>query len=361
MIVLLQNAQVYAPRYLGRKDIWLVGDKILRVTAPGEYPAGHPLVEIISCDGLTAFPGVIDTHVHITGGGGEQGPASRIPEICAREILQAGVTTICGLLGADRQTRSLKSLLAKAKALECEGISTFIYAGSYEVPPVTFTGDIAEDLLLIDKVIGIGEIAISDYRSSHPSVSDITRIASAAHLGGMISAKAGLTVLHVGDGRAGMLILDRILRSSDLPVKTLLPTHVNRNRELLMQAVRYAKSGGNIDLTSGEKAGIPVAQAIKILLRKGVSSERITISSDAGGSSPDGSVCEISALYEDIISAIRIGIPTELVFSMVTQNAAERIGQSAKKGCIEPGADADILLLDSEYNIQKVIAMGKEM
>jgi len=105
MIRLLQNAEVYSPEYLGNRDIWIMGDKILCICEPGEFPAGHPLVEIISCEGLSALPGIVDTHVHITGGGGESGPVSRVAEISVEEITRAGVSTVCGLLGADRQTK----------------------------------------------------------------------------------------------------------------------------------------------------------------------------------------------------------------------------------------------------------------
>jgi beta-aspartyl-dipeptidase (metallo-type) len=123
---------------------------------------------IYECNGKLAIPGLIDQHIHITGGGGEKGPASRITEIASEEVLQAGVTTLVGVLGADSYTRSLENLLAKAKGLEAQGVTTYIYTGSYAIPPVTFTGSVARDLVNIEKVIGVGELAISDHRSTIP-------------------------------------------------------------------------------------------------------------------------------------------------------------------------------------------------
>jgi beta-aspartyl-dipeptidase (metallo-type) len=358
MINLIQGAEVFAPDWLGLRDIWLSGGKILRVANPGEYSA-HPLVNIIPCAGLMAFPGIVDTHVHITGGGGEQGFQSRTREITAEEILLSGTTTVVGVLGADSQTRSLKNLLAKAKALECEGVSTFIYAGSYEAPPVTFTGDITGDILLVDKVVGVGEIALSDFRSSHPSLETLLGIASKAHIGGLLSGKAGLMLIHLGDGKGGMEPMRMLSEESDLPQGLFLPTHVNRSKKLFRQAISYAKDGGNIDLTSGEIQGVSVPRALERLMRKNVDMEQVTISSDGNASSPDGGVCRISTLYEDIVASIERGIPPEVVFPLVTRNAAKRIGKEHQKGVIAEDADADILLLDSEYRIQKLFAMGE--
>ena len=73
-----------------------------------------------------------------------------------------------GCLGTDGVCRDLKALLAKARSLEEEGISTYIYSGSYEIPVNTITNSCKSDLMLIDKIIGIGEVAISDHRSSQP-------------------------------------------------------------------------------------------------------------------------------------------------------------------------------------------------
>lgn len=45
-------------------------------------------------------------HVHITGGGGEAGPASRCPEAQLSKLISAGITTVVGVTGTDSVTRS---------------------------------------------------------------------------------------------------------------------------------------------------------------------------------------------------------------------------------------------------------------
>ncbi|GAE44848.1 isoaspartyl dipeptidase [Mesobacillus boroniphilus JCM 21738] len=50
----------------------------------------------------------------------------------------------------------MPSLIAKARALEEEGITTYVQTGSYQVPVKTLTGKIEDDIILIDKIIGQG-------------------------------------------------------------------------------------------------------------------------------------------------------------------------------------------------------------
>ena len=81
MIKLLKNANVYAPEKLGKKDILIEGEKILLMQDTIEGYEGLPGVETYDLEGKILAPAYIDMHVHITGGGGEQGPASRVPDI----------------------------------------------------------------------------------------------------------------------------------------------------------------------------------------------------------------------------------------------------------------------------------------
>ena len=103
------------------------------------------------------MPGLIDQHVHITGGGGEQGPISRIPEITLSDVLKAGVTTLVGILGFDSVSHHIAGLLQKSRGLEAEGITTYIYTAATAVPPETLTGRVLTDIVFRDKVIGVGK------------------------------------------------------------------------------------------------------------------------------------------------------------------------------------------------------------
>ena len=188
---LIKNAHIYAPEDLGVKDVLVGGGEILRIA--DQLPA-EPAYEMTVLDGSgkILMPGLIDAHVHILGGGGEGGAKSRTPEIMLTDITLGGVTTVVGCLGTDGCTRTMTNLLAKARGLEEEGITTYVYTGSYQVPVRTLTGSIMDDVILLEKVVGTGEIAISDHRSSQPTKEEFARIVADTRVGGILSGKAGL-------------------------------------------------------------------------------------------------------------------------------------------------------------------------
>ncbi len=360
MLTLLKNVNCYCPPSIGKKDIVIAADKIFQILPAGELKDISLIERVIPCDGLCAFPGLVDQHVHMLGGGGEQGYASRIPELDIWEFLNAGVTTAVGLLGADGYTRSMESLYAKAKALEASGITTYLFSGSYSVPSPTLTGSLVRDLLFLDKVIGAGEIAISDHRSSQPDLKELRRLGADAHIGGLLAGKAGVVHLHVGDGKEGLAPLFELMKETDLPLEQFIPTHLNRNPALFHQAIKYCRAGGRIDLTAGETAGIPVPQAIAALIGEGVDLSGVTVSSDAGGSIPEGGVSRIQALYDDLRDCILQSVlPPEEAFGLATEHVAKTLRLYPAKGTIAPGSDADILITDQDYRLQTLICMGK--
>src|SRR5579875_3764591 len=250
VLTILRNARIFAPKELGVQDI-LLGDRHILAIGRDISLHGSVDVDVIDLDGQYVFPGLIDQHVHMAGGGGEGGFHYRTPEISLSHLTVAGVTTAVGVLGTDGVTRSTKELLAKANGLDFEGITTYIYCGAYQVPTRTITGMPRSDLVLIDKVIGVGEIAISDTRSSHPSEQELAELASEARVGGLLAGKAGVVHLHVGDDDTKLGILFELIRKTELPKSTFTPTHLNRNPDLLEDAIKYGKEGGFVDVTSG--------------------------------------------------------------------------------------------------------------
>jgi beta-aspartyl-dipeptidase (metallo-type) len=363
---LLKGGHCYVPAYTGINDVLVVRGKIFKIQK--DIPENYlPEMQVIDCRNKIICPGFIDQHVHIIGGGGEDGPFSRVPEVMLGELFNAGITTLVGLLGVDGITRSITGLLAKARALEAEGITTFIYTGSYTIPPATITGKVMTDIAIIDKVIGIGEIAISDHRSAHPTLQQLRELASETRVGGLLGGKAGVMHIHLGDGKEGLVPLIELIRNSDFPLDMFVPTHLNRNRRLLNQALDFAMEGGNIDLTAGEVTGngLSVPDALTLLLNKGVDIKRITVSSDANGSIPgsDGRSIEVGKageLLKDIRTCITINhLDVEDVLKTVTCNAAARLGLYPGKGTLACGSDADILVLDKDdLTLKMVIANG---
>lgn len=364
MFKLLKNLHCFSPFNMGQKDILLVFDKICLIE--NEINTNNlPGIEVINCSGCMATPGFIDQHVHIAGGGGEQGPHSRTPEIMLSDITKAGVTTVVGVLGFDSVTRSISGLLAKARALENEGISTYIYSGSYGIPTATLTGRVLTDIALIDKVVGVGEIAISDHRSSHPSLESLREIAAEARSGGMLGGKAGIVHIHVGDGREGLNPLFQLLKESDFPLEMFVPTHLNRNLNLFEQGLKFLHMGGNIDLTAGEKTGLSVPDALNKVMEENISLDQVTITSDGNGSVPGKSskpeIGQVEDLLKDFCqSALQRKIPLDQLLKTVTINPAKILKIFPRKGTLAPGNDADILVMrENDLKVEMLLSRGE--
>ncbi len=370
---LIRNANVYQPKPLGKKDVLIGAGKILAIGDHLDLHGSLPNIETMDATGMYLFPGLIDQHVHMAGGGGEGGFHYRTPEIALSHITTAGVTTVVGVLGTDGVTRTTRELLAKAKALDFEGVTTYIYCGAYQVPTRTITGTPRSDIVLIDKVIGVGEIAISDSRSSHPTGQELIELASEARVGGLLAGKAGVLHLHVGDDDEKLGRLFDIIHSSELPKSVFVPTHLNRNPDLLEDAIRYGKQGGIVDVTSGirpdahDHVSVKPSHAIRKLLDEGVNKKLITMSSDSNGSSPIfddagklvamgiGSIATLWEETRDVIVVERV--PIEDAIAIVTRNVA-RVLKLGHKGLVKEGLDADLLLTDEKFEIRHVFAKG---
>lgn len=370
MIKLFKNAHVYAPEDLGIKDVLIIGDKICRVADKIEGYEGLVEAEIFDLAGKLLVPGYIDLHVHITGGGGEQGPASRVPESYLTAFTANGITTVVGLLGTDGITRSLENLVAKARALTEEGITAYCLTSYYAYPPVTMTGSVEKDIAMITPMIGV-KVAVSDHRSSNPTGEDLIALGVQARRAGLISNTPGLVTLHMGSGKGKLDPLFYALDNSDLPVKNFLPTHMLRTDELIDEGVKLIQRGGYMDCTAGSDDKDVEVNAEKIyalLHRDGVSADHVSLSSDAFGSQPkfdaNGECIGLTYaspkyLHKTIQSLVRRGLPLTEVLKLLTSTPAALLAKEGCKGCICNGADADMLVLDYELNICSVFAKGK--
>jgi beta-aspartyl-dipeptidase (metallo-type) len=375
MITLIRDGEVFAPEPLGQKDVLLAGPAIAAVAEPGRIRVDGVEAEVVDAAGKRVLPGLIDPHVHILGGGGEGGPATRAPEIRVEDIVACGVTTVIGCLGTDGITRHMTSLLAKARALEVEGVSTFIYSGSYEIPVKTLTGSVRSDLILIDKVIGAGEIAVSDHRSSQPTFDEIARLAAECRVGGMLGGKAGVLHLHLGDGKRRLDFLFRLVRETEIPASQVVPTHITRNPQLFEQGLEWVAAGGSVDVTVGPDPVPPdpevqLEDAIAGFRGMGLPLTRMMVSSDSNGSMPvfdeAGMLVRLTiATEKDLFRKFRDIVrreilPIETAVRVFSTNAAD-FYKLGKKGHLEAGRDADLIVLDADLGLSEVFARGRRM
>lgn len=250
MVTILENVHVYAPEDKGIKNVLILGDKFEGLYDNLDLNSDTIKINKINCEGKLMFPGFIDNHVHILGGGGEGGFNTRTPEIKFTDLIKAGITSVVGCIGTDDVCRNIKTLIAKVKELELNGISAYCYTGSYSVPVKTATSSIKEDLMLLNNVIGVGEIALSDHRSSQPTYESFVNLVSQGRVGGLLSGKSGVVNVHIGGGARRMDMLFSLIKNTEIPPTQLLPTHVNRTENLFNMGVEYIKEGGYVDFTT---------------------------------------------------------------------------------------------------------------
>ena len=378
MVTLIRNAKVYQPEYAGVKDILVLNGKIAAVGEKLKADFGGSVeVEELDAEGMAAVPGFIDSHEHIMGGGGEDGFATRTPEANLKDLVLNGITTVVGCIGTDSVGRDMTALLAKAHALEAEGITAYAYTGSYRVPIQTLTDSLMKDIMMLDKVIGVGEVAVSDHRSSQPTFEEFARIAADARVAGMLSGKAGIVNVHLGDSARKMDLIERVIHETEIPASQFLPTHVNRNAALFDNCLELAKEGLTIDFTGNEDIDyweticdeVRVCRGIRRLLDLGISSDRFTISSDgqgsmavfnAAGEYQGIGIGKASCLLKEVRECVqKEGIPLEIAVKGITSNVASVLKLGAK-GQLKAGFDADICLLaEDSLELKTVMAKGQ--
>lgn len=356
---LIRNAEVYGPTPMGRNDILVCNDKIAAIGK--DLSVNLPDVTVWDAKGKTAVPGLIDQHVHVTGGGGEGGFHTRTPEFKLSSAVRAGVTTLVGVMGTDSFTRSVENLVAKIKALKNEGLTAYCLTGAYRFPTDTITGSVAKDIVYIDEVIGC-KLAISDHRCSHPTRDEIIRLVSDIRMAALVAGKPGVLHIHVGGTGNGIDMLMDLVKNTDIPIWHFRPTHMGRHVE---QAIEFSHMGGYVDITA--KPDSP--KQMKELLEQ-ADAQFVTLSSDSNGSLPIWNekhenigvrVATIQTLYDTFRGMVcDCGVPLEEALRPLTTNVANSL-RLTSKGCLRPGADADILLLDQDLQVDTVMARGQVM
>lgn len=365
-MLLIKNANVYAPAHLGTMDVLVCGGRIHWMAENIE--AGNIPCQVIDARGKYLVPGLIDQHVHITGGGGEGGFHTRAPELQLSELILGGITTVVGLLGTDGSTRSVENLYAKTMALNEEGVTAYMLTGAYSYPGPTITGDPERDILYCEKVIGL-KIALSDHRSSNITSKELIELGSKARLAGMLSGKAGIVAVHMGSGKRGLRSILKALENSDIPIGVFRPTHMGRSKKLRQEGAEFLKAGGYVDLTCSSRKPGTAGSYIQSAMAENLPLGHITVSSDGHGSwstyDANGNLLEMgvagvdSLLWELRDLVLEKKIPLEAALPFFTSNVAAGLGLAGKKGTVAQGADADMLLLDETLGLDTVIAKGE--
>lgn len=364
MFKIIKKVEIYNPKYIGKKDILIYDKKIVKIEDDIQFDEA----EVIDKEGFIAIPGIIDQHIHVTGGGGEGGFHTRAPEVNLSELIKSGVTSVVGLLGTDSQTRSIENLVAKTKALKNEGLTAFCLTGAYDYPSPTITGSVKKDITFIEEIIGV-KLAISDHRAPIVTKDELAKLASDVRVASMISGKPGIITLHMGDDKKGLKDVFDIVDNNSIPIHHFRPTHVTRTNELSLQSLEFLGKGGIIDITVGSEPET-IEQFVKSIKQKKLPLDKVTFSSDGNGSySTYDEIGKLSKMgvsnCHGIFKAIKYfvehnySIEEAILFG--TTNVAHALNLDDKKGYIKEGYDADLLILDKDFSLDTVFSLGNVM
>ena len=370
MITLIQGGHLYGPEDLGTKDLLVINGKIERMA--DEIKLSEEVfrrAEIVPAGGKLAFPGFIDQHVHTTGGGGSGGPLTRVKEVYFRDVVKSGITTLVGTLGTDTVSRSLETLLVKAKALNLSGLNSFIYTGSLLFPPATLTGSVEKDIVLISEVVGV-KAGVGETVFARPDLRELENLFTEVKRAGSLSGKNAVVHVHMAaSAQEWVQTIESILEGRDLPTQLVVLTHVNRSPVLLERSFAYARKGGRIDATTCVRpperpTAVKPSKVLRRYLDEGLPPENLTFTSDGNASRilADGVVdyTRVGSLLEEFRDCVqKEGIPLPQALAVVTRNAADRLGLAKERGILREGAFADLALFTQNLELTDLMAGGK--
>ena len=373
MFRLLRNGHVYSPKDLGVKDILLWEDRIIRIGENLRIPEGFDGEET-DLSGRIVIPGLVDAHVHITGGGGEGGFTTRTGEITFEEIAEAGVTTLVGVLGTDGYARRVEDVLVKCMALREQGFDCYFLTGSYTLPITTMRGSVAEDIIFNEYCLGVGEVAHRDHRGSLLRYEEFTRLCADTRNGARLAGLKGVLNIHLGNYSDPA---DFFIRAcgEDITFRPLIvPTHVTRKSDVFESCLKFLEYGGQIDITAGsdgdaDRNSVGSVEGLEIIYKKYGTLDRVSMTSDGNGSMPvwdalgnmigmgKGS-CRV--LLKDLKKAAQRGvIPFGEVLRTMTTTPAASYGLKNSAGTIVENGTANFAVLDENLDLEKTVLNGR--
>ncbi|HTU15286.1 MAG TPA: amidohydrolase family protein [Solirubrobacterales bacterium] len=368
-VVRVRGAHVLAPDDLGKRDVVLADGRILAILDP-EAPFDLPSRELTEIDGAgrTLTPALVDIHCHPVGGGGWGGPETHCEPIDPADFVRAGIGTMVGCLGYDTTARRPEGLLGRVRTLRALGFGAHMYTGEIAWPPATITGELSRDVALIPEVRGV-KGAIADHDGGITSVGRLVHTVSEAKRGARTAGKPPVVHLHVGQAGQRFEVIQDALAQDLIDPAVLTLTHVNWSRELAEAAVEMGRIGVNLDLTACIRPDyfpgtITAAEAIAILLDGGVAAERITVTSDSGGSHREAESGRIvghrpGLMLEVMKETIASGtLEPAAAVALFTRNPAARIGLS-QVGRIATGVKADLVLFGEDFGDGRMFLGGR--
>ncbi len=373
MFTLYQNAELYTPDSVGEKDILTWRDRIVKIGKGLSLPQDHA-GRTVDLAGKKVIPALVDTHVHITGGGGEGGFTTRMTELTYEETVSAGVGCMVGVLGTDGYGRRPEDVLIKCMQIREWGIECYMLTGSYTLPVVNILGEVAKDVLFFEPILGAGELALADHRGSCMTAEELLRIACDVRNGARLAGKKGTVNIHLGNYEGAFEIMLQVAKTDITLRPVLVPTHIGRKRHVFESAMEWLEFGGGADITAGMDSNgdtLSASDALQEIWQRRGTIDKITITSDGCGSLPKfdelGNLITIEkgtskVLLESLRDIMQKDfIPLETALLPFTKTPAQVFGFTTGAGEIKEEGKANFLVLDDGLHLQATVLNGKEV
>ena len=320
---LIKNVFVYAPEKVGVRDILTVGGRIVAVAE--NLTVSLPGLEVVDGKGLIATPGLIDQHIHVTGGGGEGGPVSRVPEVTLSRLVACGTTTVAADPHEIGNVFGVEGVKALSEAAAGSPLHVYMLAPSTipSAPGLETTGasvgakEMAE-MLELPHIYGMGEVM--DFNG-------------------------------VADGEENILAVVKTARARGV----LMDAHVTRLSGRRLQAFRttgadadhtetsvpYAREKLELGFSIQVQRTFLTAELMEFLNGYPMQDRIMLITDDV----PFIELVRNGHLNANLREAIALGLDPIKAVRYATLNAADRL-RLYDRGAVSPGYKADILLLD---------------
>lgn len=350
MKILLKNANLYTPNYIGLTDVLIDNGEVSSINKNIVTNAD----KIVDCKNKIVCPMLVDGHEHLLGNWwNEEG------------ILLSGVGTVVSCLANEQTCESVKNLIKISNKLTNFGITSFVLAGSKN-----YVEDTTDFILENHNVVGI-KTALFQPQRPKPNLSyeKLKEDTLKTYQAGLKSNKTTQVHIHldhpfargesvdINDINSGKLDtlnwIDKIVEETGVPYSIFKLTHAQKYYDRILE---YANKGCYIDYTAFHgQYDNRFDYLVKAIKDNRVDISKISISSDLGimvmekGNETDTPISLLNTAKE----LIEKGLTLEQVLPMLTTNALAPI--KTEECLIMKGSKAKLLVLNEDLNIETII------
>ncbi len=370
------NAQIMTPNGVIPHGWLLVRDGRIAAVGRGEAPAAD---NVIDADGATLLPGFVDVHVH---GGANFEAMDATPE--ALNTMSAfyarhGVTSFLATTWTDSRERIQAALETIASLKDTEMPGAALIGAHVEGPFLNPARCGAQSTTHIRRAnrdealafLNTGCIRLMalapEYPENHWLIRECVQrgiAVSSAHTAATYdemcaAVELGLTqTTHTFNAMTGLHHREPGTLGAALTLPQLRCELIADNIHVhpaAMQLVWLAKGADRVILITDAVRGAGMPDGDYPI------DDRVVTIKDGAARLPDGTLAGSTLTFEVAVRNFMAatGEPLERIWQATSLNAARNVGVSNRKGSLEIGKDADLILVDEHINVQLTMVEGR--